>query len=59
MLFYGTESSSDEEDSAEELFRAPSTSRGTGNIVLDKGDGLENPSISIDFENILNNTHNK
>lgn len=46
---------SDEEDSAEEIFTAPSTSRGRGNIVIDRSGASENSGISTDFVSILEN----
>ncbi|CAH0559553.1 unnamed protein product [Brassicogethes aeneus] len=55
----------DDDDSAEELFRAPGPSRTTskreGNIVLNKDDDLEfeNPTISTDFTSILDRANDK
>lgn len=58
QYFYFAEVS-DEEDSAEEIFTAPSTSRGRGNIVIERGGGSENTNISTDFVSILEQADDK
>ncbi|KAK4881676.1 hypothetical protein RN001_004995 [Aquatica leii] len=56
------ETSSDDEDSGEEMFRAPGTSKQSDTVELirsrelDDDDHIEIPKISIDFEDILQNS---
>lgn len=53
----------EEDDSGEEIFRAPGTSgssRSAGNIVLNKStDNFDSPGISTDFKSILDTANNK
>lgn len=52
----------EEEDSVDEIFRAPGTSsaRPTGNIVRDvSNDTFESPGISTDFKSILDTANSK
>jgi hypothetical protein len=50
----------DEEDSGDELFRAPGTSRGAANpLISNSTESFETPGISTDFRSILDTANNK